>query len=214
MEIKEKTYALIDGLKATCQTFGLGNDGNEFKIITQVFLYKYLNDKFGYEIRKIDTNLATAEKWETAYANMSESEREDLLDQLSPDVPVLYPEHLISNLWNQQSKGDFDLIFDATMINISDINSEIFSTKTSQRTQVPLFEKLTPFVTDESQRADFARALVDKLVNFSFDEAFSKNYDFFAQIFEYLIKDYNTSGGGKYAEYYTPHSIAALWRNY
>lgn len=64
------------------------------------------------------------------------------------------------------------------MINISDINSEIFSTKTSQRTQVPLFEKLTPFVTDESQRADFARALVDKLVNFSFDEAFSKNYDF------------------------------------
>lgn len=210
MEIKEKTYALIDGLKATCQTFGLGNDGNEFKIITQVFLYKYLNDKFGYEIRKIDTNLATAEKWETAYANMSESEREDLLDQLSPDVPVLYPEHLISNLWNQQSKGDFDLIFDATMINISDINSEIFSTKTSQRTQVPLFEKLTPFVTDESQRADFARALVDKLVNFSFDEAFSKNYDFFAQIFEYLIKDYNTSGGGKYAEYYTPHSIAAI----
>ncbi len=121
----------------------VGNDGNEFKIITQVFLYKYLNDKFGYEIRKIDTNLATAEKWETAYANMSESEREDLLDQLSPDVPVLYPEHLISNLWNQQSKGDFDLIFDATMINISDINSEIFSTKTSQRTQVPLFEKLT-----------------------------------------------------------------------
>ena len=210
MEIKEKTYALIDGLKATCQTFGLGNDGNEFKIITQVFVYKYLNDKFGYEIRKIDTNLATAEKWETAYANMSESEREDLLDQLSPDVPVLYPEHLISNLWNQQSKGDFDLIFDATMINISDINSEIFSTKTSQRTQVPLFEKLTPFVTDESQRADFARALVDKLVNFSFDEAFSKNYDFFAQIFEYLIKDYNTSGGGKYAEYYTPHSIAAI----
>ncbi len=51
---------------------------------------------------------------------------------------------------------------------------------------------------------------MDKLVNFSFDEAFSKNYDFFAQIFEYLIKDYNTSGGGKYAEYYTPHSIAAI----
>lgn len=64
------------------------------------------------------------------------------------------------------------------MINISDINSEIFSTKTSQRTQVPLFEKLTPFVTDESQRADFARALVDKLVNFSFDEAFLRTMIF------------------------------------
>ena len=45
MTIKEKTIALIDQLKATCSTFGMGNDGNEYKIITQVFLYKFLNDK-------------------------------------------------------------------------------------------------------------------------------------------------------------------------
>jgi type I restriction enzyme M protein len=210
MDIKEKTYALIDSLKSTCQTYGLGNDGNEYKIITQVFLYKYLNDKFGYEVKKISPKLANTDKWETAYAEMSEDERENILDQLSPDIPWLKPEHLISNLWNQQSKGDFDLIFDATMTDISDINSEIFSTKTSQKTQVPLFEKITQYVTDESQRADFARALVDKLVNFSFEETFSQSYDFFAQIFEYLIKDYNTAGGGKYAEYYTPHAIATI----
>ena len=37
-----------------------------------------------------------------------------------------------------------------------------------------------------------------------------KHYDFFADIFEYLIKDYNTAGGGKYAEYYTPHAIATI----
>ena len=65
-------------------------------------------------------------------------------------------------------------------------------------------------MTDTAQRAPFARALVDKLVNFSFEECFSENYDFFATIFEYLIKDYNTAGGGKYAEYYTPHSIATI----
>ena len=52
--------------------------------------------------------------------------------------------------------------------------------------------------------------MVDKLANFSFEEAFSKHYDFFATIFEYLIKDYNTNGGGKYAEYYTPHAIATI----
>ena len=69
---------------------------------------------------------------------------------------------------------------------------------------------LTPYVADIDQRPAFARALVDKLVNFSFEDAFSdeKGYDFFATIFEYLIKDYNTAGGGKYAEYYTPHAIA------
>ena len=48
MPIKAKTIQLIDELKATCATYGMGNDGNEYKIITQVFLYKFLNDKFGY----------------------------------------------------------------------------------------------------------------------------------------------------------------------
>ena len=69
---------------------------------------------------------------------------------------------------------------------------------------------MTQFVTDSAQRAPFARALVDKLANFSFEEAFAENYDFFSSIFEYLIKDYNTAGGGKYAEYYTPHAIATI----
>lgn len=141
---------------------------------------------------------------------MTDKDRMDLFDELSPDIPRLNPEHLISNLWNQQAKGDFDLLFDSTMVDISDKNLSIFSTQTTQNTKIPLFEPLTQFVTDSSQRAPFARALVDKLVEFTFEEAFTKHYDFFAAIFEYLIKDYNTNGGGKYAEYYTPHSIASI----
>lgn len=209
MTIKEKTIALIDALKATCQTYGMGNDGNEYKIITQLFLYKFINDKFGYEVKRINEKLANAEKWEEVYCQMSEEERLELFDELV-DIPHLWPEHLISTLWNQQSKGDFDLIFDSTMIDIADKNIDIWSTQTTLNTKIPLFEKLTTYVTDEAQRASFARALVDKLVNFSFEEAFSEHYDFFAAIFEYLIKDYNTAGGGKYAEYYTPHAIATI----
>lgn len=208
--IREKTIALIDSLKSTCQTFGMGNDGNEYKIITQVFLYKFLNDKFGYEIKKLSPRLANAEKWEIEYTAMTDDERENLLDALSPDIPQLYPQHLISTLWNQQTKGDFELIFDNTMIDIADKNAAIFSTQTTENTKIPLFEKLTDFVTDSAKRADFARALVDKLAMFSFEDAFAERYDFFADIFEYLIKDYNTSGGGKYAEYYTPHAIATI----
>ena len=210
IKIKEKTVALIDALKATCQTYGMGNDGNEYKIITQVFLYKFLNDKFGYEVKKIDPKLAAAKKWDVEYMNLSEDDRLDMFDEMSPNLPRLKPEHLISFLWNQQAKGDFDIIFDNTMIDIADLNSAIFSTQTTQNTKIPLFEKLTQYVTDEAQRAPFARALVDKLVNFSFEEAFCEHYDFFAAIFEYLIKDYNTAGGGKYAEYYTPHAIATI----
>lgn len=208
--IKEKTIELIDALKATCQTYGMGNDGNEYKIITQVFLYKFLNDKFGYEVKKVSPVLKNAEKWELVYAEMSEDDRLDIFDSLPSDIPLLNPEHLIANLWNQQAKGDFDLIFDSTMTDIADKNIDIFSTQTAQNTKIPLFEKLTQYVTDDTARAPFARALVDKLVNFSFEEAFEKHYDFFADIFEYLIKDYNTAGGGKYAEYYTPHAIATI----
>lgn len=210
MDLKQQTYDLIDDLKAVCHEYGLGNDGNEYKVITQMFLYKFLNDKFGYEIKRLNPKIAKAEKWETAYADLSAKEREDLLDSLSADIMRLYPEHLISHLWNQQAKGDFDLIFDRTMVDIADKNIDIFSTQTTKNTKIPIFEKLTNCVTDDAQKAPFARALVDKLAKFSFEEAFSESYDFFSAIFEYVIKDYNTNGGGVYAEYYTPHAIAVI----
>ena len=210
MDIKNETIKLIDNLKATCQTYGMGNDGNEYKIITQVFLYKFMNDKFGYELKKISPKIANAHKWEKEYEKMEDEERENLLDRLSPDIPKLNPEHLIANLWNQQSKGDFGELFDSTMIDIANKNIDIFSTQTTMKSKIPLFESLTVYVTDSNQRTPFARALIDKLAKFTFEEAFEKNYDFFATIFEYLIKDYNTAGGGKYAEYYTPYSIATI----
>ena len=214
MDLREQTFRLIDDLKLTCQSYGLGNDGNEYKIITQMFLYKFLNDKFGYAIKHACTDLsmiiAHADNWETAYAGLQPEEREELLYSLDPNVPKLQPEHLVTYLWNNQTKGEFDALFDSTMEAIAHDNIDIFSTQTTERTRIPIFEPLTIFVTDTAKRADFARALIDKLVSFSFEETFSEHYDFFATIFEHLIKDYNTDSGGKYAEYYTPHSIATI----
>ena len=214
MDIKQQTFRLIDDLKLTCSSYGLGNDGNEYKIITQMFLYKFLNDKFGYAIKhscsELSMIIAHSDNWETAYAGLQPEEREELLYALDPNVPKLQPHHLISYLWNQQTKGEFDVLFDNTMTDIAHDNIDIFSTQTTENTRIPIFEPLTVFVTDTAKRADFARALIDKLVNFSFEETFSEHYDFFAAIFEHLIKDYNTASGGKYAEYYTPHSIATI----
>ena len=56
-----QTKELIDNLKGVCTSYGLGNDGNEFKIITQVFLYKFMNDKFGHEVKLLDAKLKNAE---------------------------------------------------------------------------------------------------------------------------------------------------------
>ncbi len=49
-----KMKQLVDDLKSICANHGLGNDGNEYKIITEVFLYKFMNDKFFYEVRRLD----------------------------------------------------------------------------------------------------------------------------------------------------------------
>ena len=64
IDFTEKTKDLIDSLKGISASYGLGNDGNEFKIITQVFLYKFMNDKFAHEVKKIDKKLKDAENWE------------------------------------------------------------------------------------------------------------------------------------------------------
>lgn len=61
LEFRNKTKELIDSLKSICANYGLENDGNEFKIITQTFLYKFLNDKFAFEAKRL-INLSPAQK--------------------------------------------------------------------------------------------------------------------------------------------------------
>ena len=67
-DFQKRTRQLIDSLKGICASYGLGNDGNEFKIITQVFLYKFLNDKFAFEAKRINPKLAKCASWEQAVA--------------------------------------------------------------------------------------------------------------------------------------------------
>lgn len=211
--IIEKTEALIDALRATCSGKGLSGDSSEYKIIVQVFLYKFLNDKFGYLVKNTETNyqerLCAAEHWENAYKEMTEDEREDLQDYV-PDAPRMKPELLISALYNRMNEDDFASLFDDTMVTLGQLNADRFSIKTSGKSNVALFEALTPHVTDIDLRNDFAKALVNNLITFNFEDVFDQKYDFFATVFEYLIADYNKNGGGKYAEYYTPHAVATI----
>ena len=72
LEFISNTKKLIDDLKSVCANYGLGNDGNEFKIISQTFLYKYMNDKFSYEAKKINESLAEAKDFQKAYETLSD----------------------------------------------------------------------------------------------------------------------------------------------
>ena len=205
-----QTKELIDSLKGICASYGLGNDGNEFKIITQVFLYKFMNDKFAYEIKQIDESIAKADKWEEAVAKLSEDEYEMLLLELGADTAQLKTEHFISHLWNRQTEPEFAKTFDDTLLEIAITNNDIFSVQTEGGTKITLFDRLSEFITDTSKRDDFCRAIINQLTEFSFEAIFNEKFDFYATIFEYLIKDYNKDGGGKYAEYYTPHAVAKI----
>lgn len=207
--IMAKTKAMIDDLKTVCANYGLGNASSEYKIITEVFLYKFLNDKFLHEIRKVDDNLKNAENIEETLTNMDDDEYEFLLASLPPATAQLKKEHFISFLFNNKNREKFNELFDETLVDIANFNIDVFAVKTGSEDKIRLFDALSVFVTETNKRADFCRAIIDNLVAFSFEEAFSQKYDFFAAVFEYLIKDYNKDFG-KYAEYYTPHSIASI----
>ena len=210
LEFQQKTKSLIDSLKSICANYGLGNDGNEFKIITQTFLYKFLNDKFAYEAKKIDESIAKADKWEEALTALSEDDLEMLQLQMGADTARLKPTHFINYLFSQQNAPDFAKLFDDTLMDIAISNNEVFAVKTDGGTKVVLFDRLSNYIADDSKRDNFCRAIINKLIEFSFERIFTQKFDFYATIFEYLIKDYNSNSGGKYAEYFTPHAVARI----
>ena len=193
----EQTKALIDSLKTICANYGLGNDGNEFKIISQAFLYKFLNDKYDFEVKQIRKENPDEP---IEFVNMD----------IEGKTAVLKPEHSIKYLSERQNGADFAKLFDDTLTDIAACNAELFSVKTEGGAKIVLFERISQYITDEGRRDDFCRALISKLAGFSFEAIFAQKFDFFATIFEYLIKDYNSNSGGKYAEYYTPHAVARI----
>lgn len=214
-----RTKRMIDDLKTICANKGLGGSPGEYKIITQVFLYKYISDKFLYEARKAEPSLAEVENIEAALIAMPDDQYEMMTMMLGGDTARLKKTHYISYLFNHQnddtmkkfdgSPYPFYELFDDTLVDIANYNLDIFSVQTGGEEKIRLFDPISQYVIETSKKSDFCRAIINKLVEFSFADVFEQKYDFFAQIFEYLIKDYNKDFG-KYAEYYTPHAIASI----
>ena len=205
-----KAKQLIDDIKGICVNAGLGGDANEYKIVTQSFLYKFLNDKFLYEVNKLNPKLQSYDD----LANLSENDYELLVIKLGTKSAHLKPQHLLEHLFQQQNEAGFARLFDDTLNDIAVGNSDIFSVHTAGNTEIRLFEEtlIQRSVSDQSKHDVTARQIINKLANskFDFQALFSAGFDFFSTLFEYMIKDYNKDGGGKYAEYYTPHSIAKI----
>lgn len=208
MEYSSLVKNLVDDLKGVLAAAGLGGEAGEYKLLTQSFLYKFINDKFLYEAKKFNSNNDYDH-----IMNMSDEDYIYLQMDLGNNSAKIKRENLIENLFNRQNEEGFSEIFDATLNDIAIDNNEIYSVETSGNTKVRLFDSnlLHDNILDSEHRDIVARAIINKLAEIKFDEhIFSAGFDFFSTIFEYMIKDYNKDGGGKYAEYYTPHAVAKI----
>ncbi len=208
--IKQQTYELIDRLKKTTVDNGLAGGGNEYTVIIETFLYKFLNDKFIYEAKKVKPELVQAEDFFAALDALSEDDYEEMCD-LMLDTIILKKEHLIPFLAKRQNEDMFADLFDSTLESIANENEDIFYILNDDETKVSIMKPISDVVSGGAAKKNaFCRSLIGDVASFSFEDAFEAGYDFFSTIFEYLIKDYNANGGGNYAEYYTPHAIASI----
>lgn len=204
---ESKIEQIIDELKGLCQTNGLSNQASEEVVITSVFLYKFLNDKFMANLKEYSDDL---DMEHTEVLKNGNYEMDAFYDSYPQDVAFTYTE-TIEYLINKVSYNEFYKLFDDALEKISnDPKNEIFSIDTADGGRKPLFTRITENV-EASKRNNFAKNIfgIISQERFDFGEVFKNNFDFYSRIFEYLIKDYNVASG-VYAEYFTPQAISSI----
>lgn len=202
-----KIKEIIDSLKGLCSQNGLGNTANEEVVVTSVFLYKFLNDKFMHNLARFADEIGMTV--EEVLLNEND-ELDAFYDANSADVSFSY-EDTIQFLINHVEREDFGKQFDAALDRISKSSrNENFSVETSGGEKRPLFVPITTMV-EPSRRNNFAKAIFGIISQdkFDFSDAFNGTFDFYSAIFEYLIKDYNVASG-TYAEYFTPQAVSSI----
>ena len=206
-ETEAKIKQIIDELKALSAQAGLANQGEEERIITSVFLYKFLNDKFMYNLSKFAEEIG--ETIEEILKNEND-ELDAFYDTTSGDVAFGY-EDTIQYLINHVEQADFYKQFDDALVRIAqNTRNDIFAVETAEGSHRPLFEPISTPV-EPSNRNNFAKNIFGIIAQdkFDFSSAFAGSFDFYSAIFEYLIKDYNVASG-VYAEYFTPQSVSSI----
>ena len=194
-EYLDKVKQMIDDLKAMTADLGLANTGDEYKIISELFTYKFLNDKLLY-------NFEHREDIEDSF--------DDFIDFADSNTARIKEEYLLLNLFQKQNDKKFHKTFDKALEAISELNKDVYSIETSTGAKKPLFEPLSVYLRDPDNEVELAKRAINILCKYQFGgEIFEQGWDYFSSIFEYLIKDYNKDSG-KYAEYYTPAFAGAI----
>lgn len=207
-KLEHDIESIVDSLKGICTQIGVANASGEERIITTVFLYKFLNDKFMYNLSQFSNETGID------YKDILENKNNELdafYDAYSGSVAFEYKD-TIEYLIQFASQQGFYKMFDAALENISNNPRNVaFNLETADGTRKPLFEGISK-EAEESSRDNFAKSIFSELsrTRFDFSVAFENgSFDFYSRIFEYLIKDYNVASG-RYAEYFTPQAVSEI----
>lgn len=205
--LETKIHQMVDDLQGLCSTVGLSNTANEEVVVTSVFLYKFLNDKFMHSLEEFSKEI------DVPVADILRNE-DGMLDAFyqynSKNVAFEY-EDTIQYLINRIEQPDFYKQFDEALMRISKYpRNDAFAVETADGEKTALFEPLSEKV-EGRQRNNFAKAIFGIIAQdkFDFSEAFNGGFDFYSSIFEYLIKNYNVASG-TYAEYFTPQTVSRI----
>ena len=184
--LEMKINEMIDDLQGLCSQNGLSNTAGEEDVVTGVFLYKFLNDKFMHNLEEFSREV------EFSTEDILQN-RDDMLDAFydynSKDVAFTY-EDTIQYLINHVEQEDFSQQFDNALLRISrNVRNDAFAVETASGEKTNLFEALSGKV-DEGYRRTFAHDIFGIITQdkFDFSDAFGGSFDFYSSIFEYLIK--------------------------
>lgn len=187
---------MIKDLKAMCAGLGLANTGDEYKIISELFTYKFLNDKLQKEYEQCKDDYESYD---------------DFVDFVGDDFARIYDDCTIDTLYHLQSEENFNTLLDNALVKISNDNDDIYSIETALGNKKALFEPLSAYIRDEDKELELAKRSINILADpkYHFDKVYEQGWDYFSNIFEFLIKDYNKDSG-KYAEYFTPVAAGTI----
>lgn len=206
-EYERKIESMIDELQGLCSQQGLSNTASEEEVVTTVFLYKFLNDKFMYNLNKFGEDIG--ETVEELLTNEND-ELDAFYDEHSQDV-MFRTEDTIESLVKHVSKDNFYEHFDAALERISNYEAnDKFKVEEADGTRLPLFTRLSDLVSRDSKNG-FAVSIFSIITQekFQFQDAYENSFDFYSTVFEYLIKNYNVASG-TYAEYFTPQACSSI----
>ena len=206
--LETKINQMIDELQGLCSQNGLSNTAAEEVVVTSVFLYKFLSDKYMYNIEQFAEEIG--ERVDEALAN--ENDELDAFYDAHPTDVVFHSTDTIQALINKSSQPGFATMFDDTLERISNYpENDKFKVSTAGGEKEPLFTRITENIIDKNKRDAFTIAIFGIISEskFDFSDAFGSNFDFYSTIFEYLIKNYNVASG-TYAEYFTPQSVSSI----